>query len=221
MISSVLPDAVVTAVARDDDLSLLLHPDEEAAVAAAVASRRAEFTTARACAHEALRALGAPVGPVPVGEKRAPVWPDGVVGSITHCAGFRAAAVAWRDRIRTVGIDAEIHDALPDGVLDVVSDAGERAVLDGLPDGVHWDRVLFSAKESVYKAWYPTAHCWLGFDDAELTPHPDGTFDARLRVDGPTIDRVVLRRFAGRWAVRDGLVLTAVVLHPGASREEV
>lgn len=218
MIASVLPPSVVAVVARDDDPAVVLPGAEEAAVARAVAPRRAEFTTARVCAREALRQLGASAEAVPVGERRAPVWPDGVVGSITHCAGYRAAAVAWRSAVRTVGIDAEVHDALPDGVLDAVSDAGERAVLASLPPGVCWDRVLFSAKEAVYKAWYPLARRWLGFGDVALTPAADGTFAVRLRVDGPTIDGQALRGLAGRWAVRDGLVLTAVTL-PAPDRE--
>lgn len=217
LIETVLPDAVVSVSAREDASDLVLPPAEESAVARAVASRRNEFGTARHCAREALRRLGSPVEAVPVGERRAPVWPDGVVGSITHCTGFRAAAVAWSSRVRAIGIDAEPHDVLPDGVLAAVTDAGERAVLARLagswPD-VHWDRVLFSAKESVYKAWFPLAHRWLGFEDAELTPCLDGTFGARIRLAGPTVDGVELREFAGRWAVRDGLVVTSVVLSP-------
>ena len=103
------------------------------------------------------------------------MWPDGVVGAITHCAGFRAAAVAWRAQVRTVGLDAEPHTALPDGVLEAVSDAGERALLERLareqPE-VRWDKILFSAKESVYKAWFPLTGRWLGFEDAELDARP-------------------------------------------------
>ena len=145
-------------------------------------------------------------------QKRAPVWPDGVVGSITHCPGFRAAAVAWRTTVRSVGIDAEVHDALPDGVLGAVTDDGERAVLAGLPPGTCWDRLLFSAKESVYKVWFPLTGRWLGFEDCALTPRTDGTFDARLRVPGPVVDGVTVEGFRGRWAVGDGLVVTAAVL---------
>lgn len=211
MIGALLPASVVV-VERTDDVSgpaAVLPPAEEAAVARAVASRRAEFTTGRVCARAALDRLGAGVDAVAVGERRAPVWPDGVVGAITHCAGFRAAAVAWASQVRSLGIDAEPHGPLPAGVLDAVSDAGERAVLAGLPVGVHWDKVLFSAKESVYKAWFPLARCWLGFSDAELTPAADGTFSARIRIDGP------VREIAGRWAVVGGLVFTAVALPEG------
>ena len=215
MIADLLPASVVTATARDDDPTATLPPAEAEAVARAVDSRRAEFTTGRTLARAALTRLGVPADAVPVGERRAPVWPAGVVGSITHCVGFRAAAVARHGDVRSLGIDAEPHAPLPAGVLDAVSDAGERAVLADLarcePD-VAWDRVLFSAKESVYKTWFPLTGCWLGFVDAELTPAVDGTLRAHIRVPGPEVDGVVVDRFAGRWAVVDGLVLTAVVL---------
>jgi 4'-phosphopantetheinyl transferase EntD len=213
LLASVLPESVV-AVARlaDDDVGPL-HPSEAPAVERAVESRRAEFATGRACAREALVSLGAPAEAVPVGEKRAPVWPDGVVGSITHTRGFRGAAVAWRAVVRSVGIDAEAHDALPDGVLEAVSSESERARLARLSAArpeVCWDRVLFSAKESVYKTWFPLTRRWLGFEEAELEPSPDGTFLARLLVEGPTVDGAVVSQFRGRWAVDGGILVTAI-----------
>ncbi|WP_328306051.1 4'-phosphopantetheinyl transferase family protein [Actinomycetospora sp. NBC_00405] len=219
-LSDVLPSAVVVAARTDDDPHAVLAPEEEPAVANAVATRRAEFTTARACARDALTRLGLAAPAVPVGERRAPVWPDGVVGAITHCAGFRAAAVAWREQVRTVGLDAEPHTALPDGVLEAVSDAGERALLERLdreqPE-VRWDKVLFSAKESVYKAWFPLTGRWLGFEDADLAPAPDGTFRATLRVPGPVVDDAEITAFTGRWVVRDGLVITAIAVGAGST----
>jgi 4'-phosphopantetheinyl transferase EntD len=210
VIEDLLPAAVVVCSARTDGEGTLA-PGEETAVARAVDSRRAEFTTGRTLARRALARLGTPVDAVPVGEQRAPVWPDGVVGSITHCAGLRAAAVARVTDVRSVGIDAERDRPLPDGVLDAVSDPDERAWLAGLPDGTPWDTVLFSAKESVYKTWFPLTGRWLGFEDAVLTPHPDGTFTADLRER----DDAVPPRLHGRWAVREGLVLTAIALPAG------
>lgn len=212
MIEDLLPPPVVVCSARADDPCARLAPAEEPAVARAVATRRAEFTTGRSLARDALRRLGIPADAIPVGDRRAPVWPDGVVGSITHCAGLRAVAVARASVVRSVGIDAERHAALPDGVLDAVSDEGEREHLATLPPGTHWDALLFSAKESVYKTWFPLTGRWLGFDDAVLHPAPDGTFTADLRPDdrsthhGPPLPV----RLRGRWAVHDGLVLTAI-----------
>jgi 4'-phosphopantetheinyl transferase EntD len=134
-----------------------------------------------------------------------------VAGSITHCAGYRAAAVARTGDLLTIGLDAEPDDKLPDAV----SLPGERARLRWLAataPGPSWDRLLFSAKESVYKAWFPLARRWLGFEDADITINPaDGTFTARLLVAGPAIGGVPLAGFAGRRLARDGLLLTAIV----------
>lgn len=207
MIDDLLPASVVVCTARTDAGGTLAAA-EESAVARAVDTRRAEFTTGRLLAREALARLGSPVDAVPVGEKRAPVWPAGVVGSITHCAGLRAAAVARTRDVRSLGIDAERARPLPDGVLDAVSDADERAWLAGLGEGTPWDALLFSAKESVYKTWFPLTGRWLGFEDAALTPYPDGTFVADIRLP----DDAVPPRLRGRWAVREGLVLTAIAL---------
>jgi enterobactin synthetase component D / holo-[acyl-carrier protein] synthase len=77
--------------------------------------------------------------------------------------------------------------------------------------GIRWDRLLFCAKECVYKAWFPLARRWLDFTEADIELRPDGTFAARLLVPGPsTPGGAVLTGFAGRWLVEDGLVVTAI-----------
>ena len=112
-----------------------------------------------------------------------------------------------------MGIDAEIHEALPADVLPRVAREQERRWLAEAPGGVHWDRLLFSAKESVYKAWFPLTGRWLGFEDAVVTFNPAaGTFHARLLVAPPPVDGCDLRGFTGRFLARDGLVLTAIAL---------
>jgi 4'-phosphopantetheinyl transferase EntD len=112
-----------------------------------------------------------------------------------------------------VGIDAESHDALPRGVLEQVCVEKERSWLVEAPSGIHWDRLMFSAKESVYKAWFPLTGRWLGFEDAMVTFKPaEGTFYARLLVGLPTVAGRSVTGFAGRFLVRDGLVLTATTL---------
>jgi 4'-phosphopantetheinyl transferase EntD len=99
-------------------------------------------------------------------------------------------------------------------VLAAISLAGERERLSALAaaaPGTCWDRLLFSAKESTYKAWFPVARCWLGFEDADITINAtDGTFEARLLVPAPVINGSPLASFTGRWLARDGLILTAI-----------
>lgn len=205
MIERLLPSEF-RVVSTRDELPDELFDAERPAVARAVETRRQEFMTGRACAHQALAQLG--IGPVaiPSGERGEPVWPTGVVGSITHCHGYRACAVARADDVRSVGIDAEVHEPLPEGVLEQIAFGRERAmVASGRGTGVHLDRLLFSAKESVYKVWFPLTRRWLGFEDAELTIDVDAsTFGARLLVSGP------ITELTGRWCVEDGVVVTAI-----------
>jgi 4'-phosphopantetheinyl transferase EntD len=200
-----------------------LFPEEERLVAGAVARRRQEFGTVRACARTALARLGVPAGPILPGERGAPRWPGSVVGSMTHCAGYRAAAVARAADVVTIGLDAEPNEPLRnDGVLGLVTVAEERAWLPGTTarwPGVSWDRLVFSAKESVYKAWFPLTGLWLDFDEAVITVDPAaGTFAARLLVPGPEVAGGRLPGFTGRWLVRDGLILTAIVVPRGTAR---
>ncbi|MEV0781391.1 4'-phosphopantetheinyl transferase superfamily protein [Streptomyces sp. NPDC050423] len=218
MIGGILPPDVA-AVSVFGDLSPRegcgLFPAETAAIARAVARRRAEFTTVRLCARRAMEQLGLPPAPLLPGKRGAVSWPDGVTGSMTHCAGFRAAAVARTDATASLGIDAEPNGPLPDGVLEVVSLPRERAGLAELsrqrPE-VHGDRLLFSAKESVFKTWYPLTRRELDFTEAELDFDPAGTFSARLLVPGPEVAGRRHGTFSGRWTVGRGFVVTAIAL---------
>jgi 4'-phosphopantetheinyl transferase EntD len=134
---------------------------------------------------------------------------------MTHCAGYRAAALARERDLLTIGIDAEVHEALPDGVLDLVSIAAERTrqrQLAAEEPGVCWDRLLFSAKEAVYKAWYPLTRAWLDFAEADVTLDVSGRFTAALLVPGPVVEGREVTGFSGRWLVRDGLLLAAIAV---------
>ncbi|MEU9117241.1 4'-phosphopantetheinyl transferase superfamily protein [Streptomyces sp. NPDC048483] len=218
MIAELLPSPVETAQAFTDTGTLPgLFPQEAALVSKAIPERRGEFATVRACARQALARFGH--GPVPIlpGERGAPQWPDGFVGSMTHCLGYRAAALARATDMLTIGVDAEPNKPLPgSGVAESVLRPAEREHVARLtadrPD-VFWGRLIFSAKESVYKAWYPLTRLWLDFEEAEVRVHPTaGTFHARLLVPGPEVNGTRLPGFDGRWVVRDGLIVTTIAV---------
>jgi 4'-phosphopantetheinyl transferase EntD len=209
VIEDILPPEVACFATLGDEVSAWLYPEEEAQMRGAVETRLREFKTARTCARLAIAKLGLRTGPILRGAWREPIWPHGVVGSITHCRGYRAAAVAKQSNILAVGIDAEPNERLPPGVLEQVAVAPERAWLATTRPGVHWDRLLFSAKESAFKAWFPLARGWLGFEQAVVLFHPtECTFQVRLpglSVGGPEL-------LIGRFMVRDGLLLTSIVV---------
>ena len=212
MIEAILPPSVASAAVYEDDDDAAPFPEEEALVARAVEARRRSFATARACARRALGELGLPPVAILRGESGEPRWPAGVVGSITHCTGYRAAAVAWRRDVAALGIDAEPHEPLRPGLIGRIARAEEEDRLRALAAAdatVHWDRLLFSAKESVYKAWFPLAGTWLGFHDAAVAIDAAGTLSVNLLVDDPPATEL-----EGRWIARDGLMVTAIVV-PG------
>jgi 4'-phosphopantetheinyl transferase EntD len=215
MISNILPANVVAIEVVGDAVDASLMPDEAEALGRVSDGRRREFTIARSCARRALAELGIRATPILIGADRQPLWPRNIVGSITHSSGYCAAAVAEKGRLAAIGIDAEIHEDLPKGVLDMVALDEELIQLRDLSGSdVCWDRLLFSAKESVYKAWYQITSKWLGFKDALVSIQPErGTFHARLLVDYPTVNDSVVSGFDGRYLSDSGFLLTAVVVN--------
>ncbi|MGW5110167.1 4'-phosphopantetheinyl transferase Npt [Nocardia sp. NPDC004123] len=221
MIEKIFSSGVATAELLEYPEDLKPHPAEEHLIARSVDKRRREFIGSRHCARQALQPLGEPAVAIGKGERGAPVWPRGIVGSLTHCEGYQAAALAHHLRFRSVAIDAEPNESLPDGVLDSVALPQEREWLQTNPSGLNLDRVLFCAKETTYKAWFPLTKRWLGFEDAHVTFTVDeesggdgaGTFHTELLVSGWVIDGgSPLHSFDGRWRIEDDLILTAIAL---------
>ncbi|MEU1042781.1 4'-phosphopantetheinyl transferase [Streptomyces sp. NPDC005551] len=227
MIEELLPEPVVAVETFGDDEAgrAALYPEEEALIARAVAKRRREFTAVRACARRAMEKLGVPPRAILPGERGAPRWPEGLTGSMTHCEGYGAAALVRTADLASLGIDAEPHLELPEGVLDAIVLPTERERLRRLSaavPSVHWDRLLFSAKESVYKAWFPLTGQWLDFSEADIDLFPDpqtgdaaprtGRLRAELLVPGPLVDGARVQAFEGRWTVQRGLLATALTV---------
>src|SRR5689334_20163604 len=105
MLAGLLPSAVISAeVFGDgcDDGALL--PEEAALIAGASEKRRREFTGVRVCARLALARGGLDPAPILPGPAGAPGWPQGVVGSMTHCDGYRAAAIGRSEEFAAIGI---------------------------------------------------------------------------------------------------------------------
>lgn len=179
--------------------------------------RRQEFATGRLCAREALEGLGVPGGPIVRNEGRSPRWPPGIVGSITHCQGYCAAAAARASDLAAIGIDAEPDLPLPREVEDRIVQPEEsvqlRALARAQAGGPAWDRLLFCAKEAVYKAWFPLTGLWLGFDQVTVTiDAASNAFDARLLVPRPSVNGRDVAGFTGAWLALDGLIVCAVAV---------
>jgi 4'-phosphopantetheinyl transferase EntD len=219
LIAGILPPMVAAAesMAEAPEAGGELFPAEQALLRTAGPRRRADFTAGRLCARAALDRLGVPATPILPGTAGEPQWPAGVTGSITHCTGYRACAVALARDVTGIGIDAEPDLVLPAGLIEAVATSPEQAWLRQLAAAVPavcWDRLLFSAKEAACKLWYPLTGEWLGLQDVVIRPDAAGTFAVRLPGRGPVPDAGRPTRMTGRWLARDGLILTAITWPP-------
>jgi 4'-phosphopantetheinyl transferase EntD len=183
--------------------------EESVAVERAVPKRRLEFARGRACARRALSTLGVVAGPIPVGAHREPLWPEGVVGSITHCTGLVCAAVASRADVLALGIDAEPARPLDQEVATIALTSSERA---STHEADLHRTVVFSAKESVHKTLFPLERIALEFDDVSIhVERSEGTFTVSPL--GPrAVASTNLPALEGRFIVVDGFVMTAAFM---------
>ncbi len=181
----------------------------------AVPARRHAYRLGRAAAHAALRDLGRDGGPILRGPGRAPCWPAGVAGSISHAAGIGVALAAHREYTDGVGIDVEARRPAPE-LAGQVPGPEEQAWLAAAPPAERDDLLLalFSAKESVFKAFYPRVGAIFGFEAASLRPTPGG-FAARL-VAPLDSDYPATREFPV-WCGWQGELVTTWLILPGAA----
>ena len=149
----------------------------------AVPSRVLGFRLGRLAAHRALRQLGRDDGPILSGTAREPLWPPGIAGSISHSGTNAVALVAPSDHTDGVGIDIEERRPAPE-LAEQVPRSEEWDWIQDSPPERHDELVLalFSAKESIFKAFYPRVERFFGFEAASLVPAPGG-FRARLVSD--------------------------------------
>lgn len=167
-----LPEWVSVAVsdpssAQEDSL----FPVERSAIARAIVTRRNEFTAGRAAARDALAQLGQPRAQIPMGEDRAPVWPTGFVGSISHTDQACVATAAHAAHAKALGIDLENFGPLSDEVRDSFCTKSELAQFGQPPS--YAARLIFSAKEAVYKAQYAVSKTLFGYDTLRVTAASD------------------------------------------------
>ncbi|MFL6798165.1 MAG: 4'-phosphopantetheinyl transferase [Xanthobacteraceae bacterium] len=167
------------AIAAGDERRLL--PAELPMLARSVEKVRRASGAARALARELLVPLGHEGWPILKAQAGAPIWPPGIVGSLAHDDKIAMAALARRDDVAGLGIDVEPAEMLPADVLELVTTAQERRRISDDPCG---GRLIFVAKEAVYKAVYPLDRIFLEHHDVEVSLH-----DGKARVcNGRVVD---------------------------------
>lgn len=183
-----------------------LWPEELGQILRAVPMRRREFASGRAAARAALAEIGVPAAAIPAGRDRAPVWPHGICGAISHTRQIAAAIVARRDDLGALGLDLEPATPMPDDLARHVAASGDAPEGAGLPMALA-AKLLFSAKEAAFKAQFPLTGLWLDYRDVAMTLTARGFL---LRVRGIPL--------AGRWTLDDGLFICCIAVLPEVAR---
>jgi len=212
-----LPGFVATSEAGPADSSeSSLFADEKLLLGErTVPSRRLEFALGRTAARRALVGLGMEPAPILRGASGEPLWPEGIVGSITHAAGRALAAVARREDSGGIGLDLEHRSRFFPKLGASVAFGQERQRLEGLPPdrGIPATLEIFSAKESIFKAFFPRVGRFFGFEAALIEPGLDGGYVARFVA---TLDTEYPpdRTFPVGCSWHGDLVFTSLILGP-------
>ena len=210
-LQSLFPPGIVVVERLDEGDIAALSPAEAACLGRAGLKRSREFAAGRQCARAALQQLGMAGWDLIVRPDRTPVWPEGVVGSISHTTGFCAVAAGHRQDWRAIGLDVEIDQRVTAELYPQFLTSVEQAWLRDQPitqaDGLA--TLIFSAKEAFYKAQYPMTGEWLEFADLEIRLTGTGVIDVR-----PTrrlqLEASISGPWIGRYARFDGLVATGL-----------
>jgi len=196
------PAAKVFFSARLPDTATLLT-EELKVTSGMVEKRRAEFTHGRYCARSAMQLLDVDAAPILKGPNREPVWPAGLVGSITHTGGAAAAVVAKSTDVLSVGLDMEGIDPLTPDIIAMICLPEENPDRDGTRA-----KLLFSAKESIYKCLYPLRNEYVDFLEMEVAiDEAAATFAARPRA--ARLDPQLIARLQGRYIYESHFVISA------------
>lgn len=161
-----LPGIIVghRLISRGDENAL--WPEEIPAFTSSIDKVRRASGAARIVARQLLRRLGRPECALPRGSGGAPTWPTGITGSLAHDSSVAVAAVGMCSDMDGIGIDIEPAESLPTELLGLVATPRERLTIDNYDP--YGGRLLFVAKEAVYKAVYPLDRTFLDHHDVEI-----------------------------------------------------
>jgi 4'-phosphopantetheinyl transferase EntD len=211
LIRSLYAVPVSVVVANPDMEGEAWLEEEIDALGPAVPNRMQEFAWGRACARAALAPLLGAAPPI-LRKGRAPAWPLGIVGSISHSAGICASVVANSEIVSAVGLDLESKAPLSSDFLSSVCRPEEIAAIQraSLMTTPRWAKAIFSAKEAIYKCYSPVFDTFLDFQDVRLTMTDNGFGAGVVRAElanpsKPGAD--FIRGLQGRWIDASGLIL--------------
>ena len=152
-----------------------LWPVERTAIAKAIPRRQREFAAGREAARDAMAQIGWCPEAIPSAPDRSPVWPDGLIGSISHTGRACVAITGRREQVHAMGIDIEEDVALDSTLWETICTPGELAAMASLhrSERGRWATRLFCIKEAFYKWQYPQTQRMLDFGDVQVTLNPN------------------------------------------------
>lgn len=211
VLEGLFPEQVRCVISENCPENFELLPAEIDGTFPMIPRRRREYRHGRCCARLALAGLGYPDCPVPLGTDRAPLWPEGVVGSISHCGDSAAAAVAHRVEVGGIGLDIEQTEELDQPLVSMICRSEELERLGPGDVRLLVAKLLFSAKESVFKCIFPLVQRFVDFQEVEVQLDLDAnTFVARPHAED--LEPQLFRRLHGRFGQTRGLFVTAAYL---------
>jgi len=160
----------------------VLWPEERACSDGFGRERLQTFSTGRSCARKAMEFMGYAAMPIPAGKDRAPIWPSGITGSISHTQGLAGALLCTIDHHPSIGLDIERSTAVDRSLWDMLFDESEleRISRATIPDELA--TLYFSLKEAYYKMQYPLTRRFLDFREVRVENGPEGMLVRRLKV---------------------------------------
>ena len=209
---SVTPDGMAAEIASING-SHDLFDVEDRAIRNAAPRRRDEFAAGRAAARGALATLAIAPVPIPRAADRRPLWPNGIIGSISHTDGIAAAIVGHNQPTAGVGLDIEGDAPLKKELLKYILTRSEAAARKARPLVASSSRckATFAAKEALFKAIYPITGQFFGFLDANVDLLESGNWTATLCDTAPALPASMVIS-GGKWAAVDGHVIATVCI---------
>jgi 4'-phosphopantetheinyl transferase EntD len=214
-LAALFPAGVVAAELTEPAPRTVLTAAEFQFIAHCAEKRIDDFTRGRACAQRALRELGIEGFSLLAGKDREPLWPDSIVGSITHTGGYAAAVVARGVDIEGIGLDCELIASVDEELWSRICTPAEQERLAQLPSVERGRQaaLIFAAKEAFYKCQFPLTREWVGFEDVVIEPASAGSLRILPQKTLP-LEASQVAALVSRFQFRDPWVIAGVTTAP-------
>ena len=214
LVQQLFPDKIICLEADPELMKGELLPEESKIVEGAINWRVREFRAGRILVREALLQKGIHGFPLINDDNRVPVWPKGIIGSITHTKNYCAVAIGSSKEFKGIGVDAEIISRVKPELWDKICTPIELNALNQCDNETAKinSALIFSAKESFYKCQYALTKTFIGFHDVEIAINlNDEIFTVTLKKDVGRYLRIG-QQFAGNFLIRDNLLVTGLLI---------